>query len=752
MVLGACGGGAVADDIDELQALLRDDPLTGPAAAAPGQTASALDQPPFPLPERMWNFDDCSPDRAELFNSGASALEIAYRSLGVSCVPGMVGGAVALAAPGDIVYVPDEPYFSFAGGVTVAGWFRPAGIDRTQTLFRKRGTGTSAFALMLHRGRFRFVIDLGDGRAASVIAPELARVGVFQHVAATYDDAALRLYVDGQQVAVRSVAGTIPPGGGPLLIGNDGSERRFDGTIDEAVFLLSALPGPSVGQLTCFPEKPTVVVAPKHSAPTPPDVAATFDVAITNNNPAVCLPVVFDWGVLEIPVGLIMDPFSGNVLTPPVPSGATTHFAISATPFDTVDGTSIELPFSVFPLDLSFVVNDALEIAVSDPAGCHVSKSRELLINQASVIGDALRTAPVGPAGDPRVGAWSFKHLVEESAPTPADAPAMVEDMVRSFLTPQDINGFTVGPRPGFQLLLDAWPRSADGSLDLDHAPVRLKAIVNRIDLRDLDHGNAGEGSFIFAFLDGPSEIQATLIFEYKLPATSEADVMAWAQAFHALGAIPFSEQYNSTLQAITDRFVHRGARADGVNGSALHAVRSNEVTFGEGHGQFREFALSPVTGRLTPTALDRSPDQSLDASSTLSDFIASNRDSILAGTHTVPDTFEGRPFRAGAVLAGDDEIWSPFNVDSATRSAFAISTCNGCHWSETGTFYEHVSVSDTGTAALSLFLRGGTLPDPVTGEPRTFNDLRRRREDLEAIVCPAEPTTSLRHGIGRVH
>jgi hypothetical protein len=180
--------------------------------------------------------------------------------------------------------------------------------------------------------------------------------------------------------------------------------------------------------------------------------------------------------------------------------------------------------------------------------------------------------------------------------------------------------------------------------------------------------------------------------------------------------------------------------------------VRSNEFPFGEGHFQLREFTLSPATGRLTPTALDRTPDRSLNASLALSNFIASNRDAILAGTHTVPDTFEGRPFRAGAVFAGEDQTWSPSNVDAATRSAFAISTCNGCHSSETNTFFQHVSTFDTGTAALSPFLRGATVPDPITGEPRTFNDLRRRREDLEAIVCPAEPTTSLRRGIGRVH
>jgi hypothetical protein len=56
------------------------------------------------------------------------------------------------------------------------------------------------------------------------------------------------------------------------------------------------------------------------------------------------------------------------------------------------------------------------------------------------------------------------------------------------------------------------------------------------------------------------------------------------------------------------------------------------------------------------------------------------------------------------------------------------------------------------GPAALSPFLPGITLPDPQTEVPRTVNDLLRRKVDLEAIVCPAQPTVSLRHGISRVH
>jgi hypothetical protein len=462
----------------------------------------------------------------------------------------------------------------------------------------------------------------------------------------------------------------------------------------------------------------------------------------------------FDLQVQTPPGDLLVTPFPDSPHSPPVPSGGTTHFTITATPFDTL-GESSEVEFTVSAFEFQFFRDDSVTAVVTEPAGCHVSKSRELLINQPAVTEDPFRTVTQGPANDPRVGAWTFKHLVEEMAPTPAEAPAMVEDMFRSYQAPQVINQLTVEPRPQIKRFLDAWPRRDDGSLDLDHAPVRLVAIVNRIDMRNLDQGNAGQGNIVFGLLEDGNRIQANVMFEYKLPATTEADVLAWAQSFHALAALPLgSESYNAALQAITDRFVRRGARPGGVNGSALHAVRSSEFPFGDFLNfafEYRQFVLSAATGRLVPSPLDRTPDQRFRDSFTLSNFINANRDVILAGTHTIPDQFAGQPFQAGAIASDGSARWFPPFVDLQVRHAFAIGTCDGCHSvDETGTFFQHIS--NLTFEPLSPFLRGGTVRDSITGETRTFNDLLRRRQDLEAIVCPPEPTVSLRHGIARVH
>lgn len=131
-LLAGCAAGQGGDEAqDELQALLRDEPLS--AAVTPPVKVAAIEQPPALLPERLWKFDDCNPDRAELF--AVATPEIAFRSVGVTCTPGVLGQAVKLAAEKDIVYVPDQPFFTFESGVSVAGWFQPEGIDRTQTLF-----------------------------------------------------------------------------------------------------------------------------------------------------------------------------------------------------------------------------------------------------------------------------------------------------------------------------------------------------------------------------------------------------------------------------------------------------------------------------------------------------------------------------------------------------------------------------------------------------------------------------------------
>jgi hypothetical protein len=759
-------------DPERLQALLRDAPLSRlpPSASSVARQAGVADTAPgashviAPGTNALgaWSFDDCSPFRTNLSDSEAG--NTAFRSVGVACTAGLENSqAVAIAAREDIVYVPDQPDFTFESGVTVAGWFNPTALGGVKTLFRKRDKDTSSFALLLNAGKFELVVSLGAGRAISVSSPKKARIGVFQHVAGTYDGTTARLYLDGVEVNSFSVPGTIPLGPGPLLMGNDGSERRFAGSIDSTLFATHAITADQVLALTCVRAEPPTVVFPPSPVETPAGVPVTFDISLTNNSTsAACGAMVFSIFTHSISgTDFTLDPpLDSTTPTAPIAPGTTQIFTITGTP-----GASAEpgtfLSFHAHVDESSSGFSDFRELAMivseADPGACNVNTARELMITSTSVVDDPIRTSFASGSTDPRNGAWTFKRLVEDMAPTPDAAPAMVEAMLTSMTTTQVINGFTVPDRPGMQGFINNWPRTPDGALDLARAPLRLQAIVNRFDLRNLANGDAGEGRFVFALESGGFPLQATMIFEYKLPAASDSDVLGWASSFHNLGSLPFGETYNAALQAVTDRFVGRGARPGRPNASAISQVRTNEISFGN-IWELREFHLSASSGLLEPVPVELTPSNDFNFSPTLASFINANEAAIIAETHTVPAVFSGQPFQGGSAF-NDLGAWFAPGVSDEARHRFSLNTCNGCHSSaETGVPFLQISPRFPGNEAfLSGFLTGTTIPDPATGVPRTFNDLRRRNLDLKAVVCsdPAARSasgTTLRKGISRVH
>jgi hypothetical protein len=360
-----------------------------------------------------------------------------------------------------------------------------------------------------------------------------------------------------------------------------------------------------------------------------------------------------------------------------------------------------------------------------------------------SATGDGGASVPV-PLDSPSLGVWTFGHLLRELAPTPADAPALVEKLFDHWLTDQQVNGFTVSARPAIQpILLDIWPRTPDGALDLDQSPLRLQAIVNRTDLRNLAAGSAGEGRFVFG-VNGPGfPQQFTVILEYNLPATTAADAATWASLWHGLASHPFpSEEYNAALEALTRRFAGRGASPGSINGSALINLRTNEIALSDiGRWEFREFNLSPTTGFFDEATVKETPDLGFNGSSRFADFVNQNAAAIIseipgANDGTVSTQFEGSPFLGGSVFNDLVEWSAPGITNDDARFHASLNTCNGCHGPESNTTFLQISPRFPGSEAfLSPFLTGTTVTDPA-GQTRTLNDLGRRKTDFTSVVC----------------
>jgi len=371
-----------------------------------------------------------------------------------------------------------------------------------------------------------------------------------------------------------------------------------------------------------------------------------------------------------------------------------------------------------------------------DLAANTIDPKRELLITNLSVVEDPVRTK--WPAGNP-VGpqaAWTFGRLMEKMAGG-QDASQFCLDWLKKWEQDQTLNGFLAPARTDIQsIVIDPWLQASGGQkLNLRIAPFRLLAIVNRLDLRSKSAGKltAGEGRFVFGFVkpDG-SPSPFTLIFEYDVKADSEYDVKDWAESWHDLGEIPFGPTFNSKLQKLTDKFSNPNCLGR-PNNSCLNQIRTNEVSLDPNKiWELREYRIAGNPGKIVPAPMVLTPDGGYNGSSYLADYINTNAALINQRQHSMAPTMLAASSFASLLTPWD----APGITDSEARHNFALSTCNGCHTSETGTTFTHVKNRAAGVESkLSGYMTGITVNDPISGVSRTFNELASRAQDMAFVL-----------------
>jgi len=328
-----------------------------------------------------------------------------------------------------------------------------------------------------------------------------------------------------------------------------------------------------------------------------------------------------------------------------------------------------------------------------------VDTNRSLLVTNLKVVNDPVRSA----AG----GAWHFGTLMSRMAGK-VPPSTFTLNWLNTWKTAQTINGDTAAARAGIQsLVIDPWLKASGGkTLDLKRAPFRLLAIVNRLDLRTA--GNAGEGRFIYGVVDAAGNpTQFTVILEYGIPLANAkvGSVKGWATQWQNLSKFALgSAQYNAALQAITDTFTAANANPQKPNGSALNQLRTNEIAISP-NWELREFQIVS-SGQLVTVTTKQSPRHALNNSAALAKFLNDNSANVLAGKHVVPAAMLG--------VKSSTEVgqWNAPGVKPDVRKAFAVATCIGCHQSETGTFFLHVTNRSAGAeAGISSFVRNIELP-----------------------------------------
>jgi hypothetical protein len=434
----------------------------------------------------------------------------------------------------------------------------------------------------------------------------------------------------------------------------------------------------------------------------------------------------------------------------------------------TVSGSAAPVAFDFASFSKGAVVrfDPSIIFAPASPAA-----GKSLLINDPNVVGpvgDPSRTWDPCTGAGTRMGAFTFGRLMTEMANQPLTGispSAFVMQWLQTWQANQTINTFTVPARPNVATqIINPWLAASGGSsLDLSIAPLRLLAIVNRLDLRTgSSHyggstGNAGELRFVFGVVKPGRTCQLlpmTVILEYGVPIRGCLPVKSWAQQWVNLSSLALgSAAYNTALQAITDQVVLRNDAPGKPNGSALNQLRTNEIAIGS-PWELRQFNLLSPVDFLHETPVAQTPDVRFNAfdpgwsGSTLLDLYIKTT----AIGATVPPAFMTVPFLGGASPVTGNNLsyfWDTTTLDldpahtpnwNDNRFQFSLNTCNGCHAGETRTTFTHISpTSPLGSpAALSPFLTGSLapIPDPGFGAPsRTFGDLARRQADLMGVA-----------------
>jgi hypothetical protein len=415
-----------------------------------------------------------------------------------------------------------------------------------------------------------------------------------------------------------------------------------------------------------------------------------------------------------------------------------------------------------------------------------VIKENSLMITAKAVVEDTGRTFnPCNKAGNPN-GVWAFPRLVSEmanSGSTGISPSDFLKKWLESWLNDVTVNADVIAKRIQINSIINTWSNASGGSFDIKFAPFKLIAIVNRVDLRGnsgYGFSNPGEGRFVFCAVNCNDNALSVLrnpapfmvIFEYGIPKKSCAQLKAFAKEWVDLSAMTLGTvTYNNALEKITNQFTMANTSPSKPNGSSINQIRTNELAIGA-PWELREFNVDSATHLLKNVTVKQEPQVRFNKQqpaqvpadvAIMANFVNTNTANVEANTYTIEAIEAGKPFLAGKAHTlnpstyhwnGSTAAGPEFITSDSARFILSLNTCSGCHGGEanTGNFMHVAPAGITGTPALlSGFLKGNpplssggfvvtdraNRPVPP-GKAREFNDLERRKLDLEKLVsCP---------------
>lgn len=148
---------------------------------------------------------------------------------------GKYGKALSFDGTSNVVIVPGSSSLNVPTGMTQEAWIMPTASKTNWTAVLHRETDAYYLHASSPAGAMRPAGGaVFNGSEQYVAAPLAVPLNVWTHLATTYDGTILRIYINGSEVASRTLSGTVEANSKTLRIGgNTYSDQYFAGLIDE---------------------------------------------------------------------------------------------------------------------------------------------------------------------------------------------------------------------------------------------------------------------------------------------------------------------------------------------------------------------------------------------------------------------------------------------------------------------------------------------------------------------------------------
>ncbi|MBK8566326.1 MAG: T9SS type A sorting domain-containing protein [Saprospiraceae bacterium] len=142
------------------------------------------------------------------------------------------------------ISVANSPLLNFQDGITVSCWFKPAALPEKETFLLSHGSWQNRWKLSITPDkRLRWTVNtlasIGDLDGLFAL-----QMDSFYHIAATYGDGSMAIYLNGELHSYRNLSGAIRTTTTPFLMGQmlpGETGFNFKGTIDEVKIFDHAL-------------------------------------------------------------------------------------------------------------------------------------------------------------------------------------------------------------------------------------------------------------------------------------------------------------------------------------------------------------------------------------------------------------------------------------------------------------------------------------------------------------------------------